>query len=126
MDLHKTSIFLILLAFLSCNTVKVNERKAGDIRLSELITACDYADAMVLVVEEGMKIKGTHSLNDLTLNEKQELQKLRTLWKDITRSLKKKRNEIKEKDFESCESVNGLSEDFKKAFRQKIETLEFD
>jgi len=97
-----SAFFFLSFLFSGCS----GNKKAEDIQVSELETACDHVDAMVICLEELKDVLGDKDRVDLNKDEEQQLEKLIEKLDDITehvKSLNFDKSEIKE-----CASADKL------------------
>jgi hypothetical protein len=99
-------LFLVLIFAISCG------RKAEDIRLSDLKTACDYVTAMTDVFDEAqIIIKDTKHWEDLNNLQKEKLKILRNKLDEISEAAKKKFTKAEAKE---CSNYKKMVEKAKK------------
>jgi hypothetical protein len=109
--LLKTTLFLMLTMFsISCST------NPDDIKLNDLKTSCDYVDAMNKVYDQMIKLKGKKTIDQLTQEEKSEMEVWTKKFKEIALAASKKYTEAEVKecaDFEKLKTNRDLLSDKK-------------
>jgi hypothetical protein len=94
----------VVVLMVSCGTK--GPKKAEDIVVSELRTVCDFVDAIEIVVDELIEVKGEKSWNDLDETETATIEKLFAKLEEIDIVAQEKFTEDEAKTCPAYDRVN--------------------
>ena len=100
------SLLLMALLLNSCGS-----KKAKDINIDDLDSACEFVDALEIVADEMIAIKGSKSMEELSETEKADLEALGDKLRDIDRAAGKK---FEKEEAEKCGNFKTVEGKFEK------------
>jgi Spy/CpxP family protein refolding chaperone len=85
---------------------------AKDIKLSDLDTACDYVEAMIICAEEMTEIKGDHdNRSDLSKDEQEEYKEISQKMRDVSQACRKKFTKAEVKECDDYDELDKLMDE---------------
>ncbi len=86
---------------------------AKDINVSDLDTPCDYIDAMLVCAEEMTEIKGDQDYDDLSKDDKKEMDAIRDKFKEIGKAGQKKFDKDEVRDCDGFDKLDDLMDELR-------------
>ncbi len=108
--LKKASILVFTAILTGCS------HNSNDIKLNDLKTPCDYIDAMIIVTEDMLLLKGEKSDDQFSSEEKTKMKELESKFKEINMAAYKKYTAAEAKE---CENFDLLKEKLNKVTGRK-------